>query len=61
MTGLPYRRNVGAVLFNGDGLVLVARRAHLPNAEAVAGGWQLPQGGIDEDEEPRAAIFRELA
>ena len=61
MTGLPYRRNVGAVLFNGDGLVLVARRAHLPNAEAAAGGWQLPQGGIDEDEEPRAAIFRELA
>ena len=60
MTGLPYRRNVGAVLFNGDGLVLVARRAHLPNAEAAAGGWQLPQGGIDEDEEPRAAIFREL-
>ncbi len=61
MTGLPYRRNVGAVLFNRDGLVLVARRAHLPNAEAVAGGWQLPQGGIDEDEEPRAAVFRELA
>jgi len=61
VTGLPYRRNVGAVLFNGDGLVLVARRAHLPNAEAAAGGWQLPQGGIDEDEEPRAAIFRELA
>jgi putative (di)nucleoside polyphosphate hydrolase len=61
VTGLPYRRNVGAVLFNRDGLVLVARRAHLPNAEAVAGGWQLPQGGIDEDEEPRAAVFRELA
>jgi len=61
VTGLPYRRNVGAVLFNRDGLVLVARRAHLPNAEAAAVGWQLPQGGIDEDEEPRAAIFRELA
>ena len=61
MTGLPYRRNVGAVLFNGDGLVLVARRAHLPNAEAAAGGWQLPQGGIDDGEDPRGAVLRELA
>ena len=33
MTTLPYRDNVGAVLFNAAGLVLVARRADLPNAE----------------------------
>jgi putative (di)nucleoside polyphosphate hydrolase len=58
---LPYRPNVGAVLFNRDGLVLVARRADLPNAEAPAGGWQLPQGGIDEGENPREAVLRELA
>jgi putative (di)nucleoside polyphosphate hydrolase len=58
---LPYRRNVGAVLFDQRGLVLVARRADLPNAEGVAGGWQLPQGGIDADEDPRAAVLRELA
>jgi putative (di)nucleoside polyphosphate hydrolase len=58
---LPYRRNVGAVLFNRAGLVLVARRANWPNAEGAAGGWQLPQGGIDEDENPAEAIFRELA
>ena len=44
---LPYRPNVGAVLFNLDGRVFVARRADLPNAEGAAGGWQLPQGGID--------------
>ena len=43
------------------GLVLVARRADLPNAEAPAGGWQLPQGGIDEGEDPRQAVLRELA
>ncbi len=61
MSDLPYRPNVGAVLFNQDGLVLVARRADLPNAEAPAGGWQLPQGGIDENEDPREAILRELA
>jgi putative (di)nucleoside polyphosphate hydrolase len=58
---LPYRPNVGAVLFNGAGLVFVARRADFPNAEGPAGGWQLPQGGIDPDEDPRAAMLRELA
>jgi putative (di)nucleoside polyphosphate hydrolase len=58
---LPYRANVGAALFNRDGLVLVARRADLPNAEGAAGGWQLPQGGIDPDEDPAIAVFREMA
>ena len=57
---LPYRPNVGAALFNRDGLVLVARRADLPNAEGRAGVWQLPQGGIDADEDPRVAVLREL-
>lgn len=52
---LPYRLNVGAVLFGPDGRVLVGRRAGV-----VAAAWQLPQGGIDEGENPRAAVFREL-
>ncbi|MFL5289092.1 MAG: RNA pyrophosphohydrolase [Rhodopila sp.] len=60
MSHLPYRPNVGAVLFNRDGLVFVARRADMPNAEGPAGGWQLPQGGIDADEDPRIAVLREL-
>lgn len=57
---LPYRDNVGAVLFNRAGLVFVARRADLPNAEGVPGGWQLPQGGMDPGEDPRVAVLREL-
>ena len=57
---LPYRDNVGAMLFNPAGLVLVARRADLPNAEGVPGGWQLPQGGMDQGEDPAVAVFREL-
>jgi putative (di)nucleoside polyphosphate hydrolase len=61
MNDLPYRPNVGAVLFNRDGKVFVARRADLPNAEGAAAGWQLPQGGIDAAEDPGAAVLRELA
>ncbi len=56
---LPYRANVGAALFAADGRVLVGRRADLP---AENGGvWQMPQGGIDEGEDPCAAVMRELA
>ena len=47
-------------MFNPDGLLFVARRANFPNAEGAPGGWQLPQGGIDADEDPRAAVLREL-
>ena len=60
MTDKPYRDNVGALLFNDAGLVLVARRANLPNAEGKAGGWQLPQGGVDPGEDLRIAVLREL-
>ena len=60
MTLLPYRPNVGAVLFNAKGLILVARRADMPNAEGAPGGWQLPQGGLDAGEDPAVAVFREL-
>lgn len=61
MSDLPYRPNVGALLFDSTGRVLVARRADLPNAEGAPGGWQLPQGGLDEGEDPRIAVLRELA
>ena len=55
---LPYRLNVGAVLFNRDGQVLIARRAA---GNAASGAWQFPQGGIDEGEAPDVAVLRELA
>lgn len=61
MTILPMRPNVGAALFDRRGRVFVARRADMPNAEGAPGGWQLPQGGIDADEDPRKAVLRELA
>lgn len=49
-----YRPGVGIVLFNKDGHVLIAERLDNP------GGWQMPQGGIDEGEAPEAAVFREM-
>jgi putative (di)nucleoside polyphosphate hydrolase len=51
-----YRQCVGIMLINGDGRVLVARRADMPTAPA----WQMPQGGIDWEETPREAAMREL-
>jgi len=58
--GLPYRPNVGAALFNRNGLVFVARRADIARSEAAAGAWQMPQGGIDPGEDPAEAVLREL-
>lgn len=52
---LPYRLGVGAVMLNADGLVLAAKRIDTPGD-----AWQLPQGGIDADEDPRVAVMREL-
>eukprot|EP00271_Cylindrocystis_brebissonii_P013469 TRINITY_DN332_c0_g2_i1.p1 TRINITY_DN332_c0_g2~~TRINITY_DN332_c0_g2_i1.p1 ORF type:complete len:258 (+),score=31.50 TRINITY_DN332_c0_g2_i1:103-876(+) len=49
-----YRPNVGVCVINKDNLVLVASRIGLVDA------WQMPQGGIDSGEDPRAAALREL-
>ncbi len=60
MNTLPYRPNVGAMLFNARGEVFVGRRADIPEGDAAARVWQMPQGGIDGDEDPAVAVFREL-
>ncbi|MBK8906534.1 MAG: RNA pyrophosphohydrolase [Rhodospirillales bacterium] len=52
---LRYRRGVGAVVFRGDGQVLVARRIDTPGE-----AWQLPQGGMRKGETPRHALYREV-
>jgi putative (di)nucleoside polyphosphate hydrolase len=55
-----YRPCVGVMLVNKDGLVWVGRRFEKQNDDGVGKWWQMPQGGIDEGENPRAAAFREL-
>lgn len=49
-----YRPCVGIALFNNDGKVFVGERIDTPNA------WQMPQGGIDPDEDLEVAAMREL-
>jgi putative (di)nucleoside polyphosphate hydrolase len=58
----PYRPCVGITLVNRDGLVFMGRRRNKKLVEHVAPGfeWQMPQGGIDADEDPYLAAVREL-
>lgn len=51
----PYRPCVGIMLLNAQHLVFVGQRI-----DQQIEAWQMPQGGIDEGEDPRAAAFREL-
>ena len=50
-----FRAGAGAMIVNDEGHVLAIERAD------IAGAWQLPQGGLDEDEEPLDAAYREIA
>jgi putative (di)nucleoside polyphosphate hydrolase len=58
----PYRPNVGIALFDPQGLVLIARRLRDDGPEIILPGceWQMPQGGIDANEDPLPAARREL-
>jgi putative (di)nucleoside polyphosphate hydrolase len=49
-----FRPNVGIILTKPQGQVLWARRIGGHDA------WQFPQGGIRENEQPEAALYREL-
>ena len=49
------------MVINRDGLVWVGRRADGAGEEEGRGHWwQMPQGGIDDGEDPAAAALREL-
>ena len=54
---LPYRPCVGVMLANADGCVWVGQRI---DARVDQAAWQMPQGGVDPDEDPREAALREL-
>ena len=54
-TDLPYRPCVGVVLINDAGRIFAGQRK-----DSASPAWQMPQGGIDDGEKPRAAALREL-
>ena len=51
---LPYRNGVGIMIFNDQKKIFVGKR--IDNQEA----WQMPQGGVDKDEDFETAAKREL-
>ena len=57
---LSYRPCVGMMLLNRAGLVFIGRRTGGPEHVDSVHSWQMPQGGLDEGEEPYDAALREL-
>lgn len=52
-----YRLNVGLMIVNEQGLVWMGKRKNVAGTEHA---YQMPQGGIDEGENPKEAAYREL-
>jgi putative (di)nucleoside polyphosphate hydrolase len=52
---LPYRPCAGMMLLNARGEIFVGKRI-----DQTVEAWQMPQGGIDEGEDPAVAALREL-
>ena len=50
-----YRKCVGMTILNKENKILVGRRIDHPS-----GYWQMPQGGIDKNEIPQEAVWREM-
>jgi len=56
-----YRPCVGIMVLNREGLVWIGRRPDAPaEPEGPGTWWQMPQGGIDANEDPAKAALREL-
>jgi putative (di)nucleoside polyphosphate hydrolase len=53
-----YRRCVGIALFSREGHVFLGKRAQRGVVPQFS--WQMPQGGVDEGEDPLQAASREL-
>ena len=52
---LPYRPAAGVMLINAESRVWVGQRI-----DTTLEAWQMPQGGLDEGEEPLEGALREL-
>lgn len=57
---LPYRPCVGLMVLNRKGHAFIGRRLDGPEHVDAIHSWQMPQGGVDDGEEPFSAAKREL-
>ena len=55
LKNLPLRKGIGIVVLNPENKVFVAKRIDNPK-----NFWQMPQGGVDKDENYYEAALREL-
>ncbi len=55
-----YRPCVGIMLLNAKNEAWIGRRFEKQNDDGIGKWWQMPQGGIDEGEDLKAAAMREL-
>ncbi len=51
---MKFRDNVAMVILNNENKILIGERSDIKDE------WQLPQGGIDKNETPEDALWREL-
>lgn len=49
-----FRASTGAIIINQEGKVLALERLRIKDA------WQLPQGGLEENEKPLDGVYREI-
>ena len=52
---LPFRTGVGIIVLNKENKLFVAKRIDNPK-----NFWQMPQGGVDQNEDYLSAAYREL-
>ena len=57
---LPYRDCVGICVINKNNKVWIGNRVGSSELSKSSYTWQMPQGGIDKDEDPLTAAKREL-
>ncbi len=55
INALPYRPCVGIMICNLEGRIFAGQRI-----DSHMDAWQMPQGGVEKDEDPRDAALREL-
>lgn len=55
ISGMPYRQGANAIVLNSYGEVFIVQKSNYKDNE-----WDLPGGGLEDDETPAIGVLREL-